>query len=416
MKRILLFTYLLGLMAFAPGLHAQDYETLTHVNGCNMRATPVIISKVNFVSPNLALAMRPQFYPALKRIDVNAIRLCWVGPWFDYQPNPSSTWTIDELLPVMDSIINMATRAELMTIINYHATGEYQNTQGFGRMVPFWEAVASRYADNEYVVYEIANEQAFGAQTYLTPAFKNVTRSIYEQIRTDAPERQIILFSWNALNKPMKMVADNYSDFVDWEYTSVGWHFYGGQNNTQSSEEANLIELMENYRSICTEWDYFRDGIDDRPTPTYIKEFFGNRLMAHSAENLGISWVDWRGWNDATFNEWNEALLPDADTLNYAWDNAACDTTSTSTAFFRNNDELNIYPTPTGNILYVDAAAFFGNGAELSIYDLTGKLLRTQKVTDRYNDHAVNVSKLKPGQYFLVIRGERNYAKRFVKR
>ena len=414
MKKLLLLCCLLGLLTLTARLLAQDgdYETLRHVvTDARIRATPIIISKDRFVAPNLGIAMRPTTYPALKRIGVNGIRLCWVGPWFDYRnPNTADTWTIDEVAEVMDSVINMATREEIMVIINYHSTGEYNQTQGFGRMVPFWDEVAARYADNEFVIYELANEQDFDHRVYLSPAFRNVTRAIYQQVRRDAPERQIILFSWNAINKPMKAVADDYSSFVDWDFTSVGWHFYGGQNNQQSNEERNLIELMENYRSICTEWDYFRDDIDDRPTPTYIKPFFGNRFMAHNCENFGISWVDWRGWNDATFNEWNNHLLPDAEAMGYAWDNTV------SLRDFRDADFFNIYPNPTGTTLTIQTTAFGPGGTELEVYDLAGRLLQSERVSGPVRgDYTLDVRGLRPGQYVLAIRGERSYAKRFVR-
>ena len=411
MSRLLLF---LSLLLAGGTLAAQDntnYETLRHLDGCRMRAVPITISKENFVSPNLSLALNPRVYPALVRNGINAIRLCWVGPWFEYRnPGNADTWTIPELLEVMDSVINSATRAGMMTIINYHSTGEYENTQGFGRMVPFWRAVAPRYRDNEHVIYEMANEQAFNANTYVSREFESTYRNIYEQIHRDAPEREIIIGSFHSLALPMKRIVDRWTanGWIDWDVTTVGWHFYGAPPNPIGPEEQNLLNLLPAYRSMCTEWDYLTV-----PQP-YIKPFFGVEVMAQWLEENGISWVDWRGWNDPRLTKYTDELLPDAEDKGYLWDLDNCESPNSLTPF-ADASHLRLYPNPTVDELRIDAAAFTGPLTEIAVYDQRGRILLSRTVGPAPADQVLNVRDLAPGAYYLILRGEQHFARPFTK-
>ena len=306
---------LLVLIAAATALRAQPYRTLTDRNGERMRGTPIALAKQDFAAGPVALAKDPASWVAIRERGLNTVRLCWVDPWFNMDGRSAPGWTMNELTDVLDRCVANATAAGLNVIINYHNVGEYTKTGGFGRMDEFWRTVAPRYRDNDLVFYELNNEQAFDGAAYRERKFRRATKRTYRRVRRAAPERQIILFSFNSLQHDMKAIVDSYR-FIDWEYTSVGWHFYGqGKGGDAAQEQKNLLALLAAYRSICTEWDY--PGLHEEYD--YIKPFFDRPIMAENLERLGISWVDWRGWSDATLNEFDDLLIPDARRKGYAW-------------------------------------------------------------------------------------------------
>ncbi|HEX4877607.1 MAG TPA: T9SS type A sorting domain-containing protein, partial [Chitinophagaceae bacterium] len=65
------------------------------------------------------------------------------------------------------------------------------------------------------------------------------------------------------------------------------------------------------------------------------------------------------------------------------------------------NPLIKIYPNPAKDVLYIDG---FSGNAQLSLYDVTGKLLFTQFLTQRY----VNITNLPGGIYLLKITEKKN--------
>jgi hypothetical protein len=159
------------------------------------------------------------------------------------------------------------------------------------------------------------NEQAFSTEKYLEPEFISNMKQIYEQVRTDAPDKEVIMFSFNQLGIDMLQVINAYT-WIDWSKTVVGWHFYSSSNSTADqilTEEKHLRDLLRSgYRTICTEWDY-------PGRAPYIQPFYGCTVNAEMLEEFGISWADWRGWDDITYNSYEQYLVPDAKAKGYWW-------------------------------------------------------------------------------------------------
>ncbi|GDY25492.1 hypothetical protein AHAT_13820 [Agarivorans sp. Toyoura001] len=122
-------------------------------------------------------------------------------------------------------------------------------------MAEFWRKVASRYKDNDLVYYELNNEQAWNDADYKSSAFMEPMPQVYQQVRRDAPQHYIIMFSFHSIALNMKSIVDQYS-WIDWSNTSVGFHFYGAPNGNMNQEITHLNDLLNNYPTICTEWDY----------------------------------------------------------------------------------------------------------------------------------------------------------------
>ena len=303
-------------------------ETLRDKNGEIMRGTRMVIGKPyrpGSSTPTVERTIDYDHWVELKSMGFNTVRVVWVDPFVKrdpkWTPKPGAWWEVDEMLPYLDSAVKNATESGMNIIINYHNVGEYIHTKGFGMMAEFWQKVAPRYKDNALVYFELNNEQTWNSADYFNTAFKSTMRSVYQQVRTAAPKRHIIMFSFNSMGQPMKAIADDYA-WVDWGVTSVGFHFYGWQTQSEESELANLNELINSeYTTICTEWGY-------NLTEDFMKPYYGYQVNAQALEQLKQSWIDWRDWSEMDLAETRDLLIPDAKSKGYWWADATVSSSS----------------------------------------------------------------------------------------
>jgi hypothetical protein len=289
----------------------NETGTLKDRNNEKMRGTPMVLGKN--LQGSVDFAMNRKNWETIKNHGFNTIRVCWVDPW--YKDHGRNYWTVSEVLPYYDRCVELATETGMNLIINYHHVGAQQNFDTlytFQFEKEFWQAIAPRYRDNPLVYYEPANEPTFRMKDYLKPEFKKEYMEIYRQIRADAPDREILMFSFNTIQKDILEVVDDYKNELDWDYTTIAYHMY----NSTSSEAVK--KLMEQYRVICTEWFYHYVSLE-RPDYSFIKQVDGYRENAQTLEMLGSSWIDWRDWSDTTLNELLDTLITDAKLKNYWW-------------------------------------------------------------------------------------------------
>jgi len=275
-----------------------------------MRGTPMILGKS--LPQSVAFAQNVENWKTIQNNGYNTIRVCWVDPW--YKDHSLNNWTVNEVLPYLDKCVENAISTGMNIIINFHNVGaqqEFDKTYQFALENEFWNAIALRYKDNDLVYYELANEPTFTMSDYLKPEFKETYLKIYNNIRTLAPNRQILLFSFNTIASDIVNVVENYKDKIDWKYTTVAYHMY---NSTSS---ANVKTLMANYPVLCTEWNY--NFVSQRPDFDYIKKVDGYKENAETLEKLYSGWIDWRDWDDITLNELVDTLITDARAKNYWW-------------------------------------------------------------------------------------------------
>lgn len=299
---LLLATVLLA----APSALAQDTGTLRDSDGAIMRGTPMVLGRA--LPASVAFSADAANWASLRAHGFNTVRVCWVDPW--YVQHGYSYWSIAEMLPHLDTCVARAAAAGMNIIINYHNVGEQNESLDFTLLAAFWQAVAARYRDQTHVFYELSNEPTFNASRYLLPAFRSGLLAIYDQVHADAPDRQVLLFSFNSLDHDLAEIVDAYADALDWANTSVAYHMYAGPGGTTTS--AKLRELSARYRLICTEWDY--PGRWD-----YVPVIDGDPINAQTLERLGHSWIDWRDWGDTRFDRLYEITLPDARAKAYGW-------------------------------------------------------------------------------------------------
>lgn len=279
-------------------------------NGATMRGTPMVLGKM--LNESVAFAQNIENWRTIKNNGYNTVRVCWVDPW--YKDHSKDSWTVAEALPYLDKCIENATSMGMNVIINFHNAGaqqEFDKTYQFTLENEFWKAVAPRYKDNELVYYEPANEPTFAMSDYLKADFKDSYLKLYNTIRALAPNRQILLFSFNTIAADILNVVENYQDQIDWPHTTVAYHMY---NSTTS---AAIQKLMAYHPVICTEWFY--DHVSKLPGNEFIKQVDGYKENAQALEKLGSGWIDWRDWNDVTLNELIDTLITDAQVKNYWW-------------------------------------------------------------------------------------------------
>lgn len=298
---------------------SQNTGTLKDKNGEIMRGYPMIISKQ--WSNTTQFTLNPANWQTLKDSSRNTVRLCWVGPWVeDRMDEPgfeslAGVWTLDSVAMIIDSCVSIATDKQMNIIINYHNVGEQQNKDGFvspqdvnmERLTEFWAKVAPRYRGNDLVYYELANEPSFKKDAYTEPNFMSKFISVYNTVRTLAPEQQILMFSFNSMNFNFKEIMAVYDPYMDWDHTSVAYHMY----STASSEP--IVKLSQTHQVICTEWHYPSSG------QNYVVQVDGYELNAQTLEAIGHSWCDWHNWSDDSFNLTFNELNSDARAKGYAW-------------------------------------------------------------------------------------------------
>ena len=317
------FVRMLGTgMATAKGFALNEMEIysiqkpimgpLKDKNGAPMRGTPMVLGKA--LNQSVAFAQNIENWKTIQNNGYNTVRVCWVDPW--YKDHSKANWSVPEILPYLDQCVQNATATGMNLIINFHNVGaqqEFDKTYQFALENEFWSAVAYRYKDNDLVYYEPANEPTFLISDYLKADFKASYLKLYNTIRTLAPDRQILLFSFNTIATDIVNVVENYKDQIDWTHTTVAYHMYN------SNTSASIKTVMAYHPVICTEWFY--DHVSKLPGNEFIKQVDGFKENAQTLEKIGSGWIDWRNWDDVTLNELVDTLVADARFKNYWWGN-----------------------------------------------------------------------------------------------
>ncbi len=180
---------LFGFFLAVASLSANDSGTLRDASGAIMRDAPIVLGKQ--LPGALATATDPASWTTLKNEGFNTVRVCWVDPWYVDRNWPH--WTVDEVLPHLDVLVQRARESGLNLIINYHNVGGQNEMIDFTLLSKFWQAVAPCYADEPNVYYEITNEPTFNGSRYLISEFRSGLLAIYEQVRREAPDRQVLI-------------------------------------------------------------------------------------------------------------------------------------------------------------------------------------------------------------------------------
>ncbi len=377
-------------------LYAQG-GTLKDKDGQVMRATPMVIGKG--LAASVAFAENKDNWTKIRdTYKLNTIRLCWVDPW--YKMRGWDNWDVAEAMPHIEKCVQNATKTNMNIIINHHVTGEnmeytdkdnVQHPIDYNRnhalRVDFWRSCAQKFKNNDRVFFELSNEPVFYHNHYTNATFKKNLMEIYNMVRSEDPDRQIQMFSFNGTHYDLAGVINNYKDGIDWSKTSVAFHGY----HDTSSEK--IRDIMKTYRVICTEWDYPN-------THDYVKPIDGEYMNSQTWERLKISWADWRGWMDNTTNEIEERLIPDAKTKGYWWggNTDILDEGGVSPA---GSENIKIFQNQSGNLLYYNLDK---NINRVEVRTFTGRLLFSINNLNKKHSR-INITQLAHGAYLISFYG-----------
>lgn len=356
--------------------------TLVDSKGERMRGTPLIIGKK--LENATAYATEQNTFEDIKERSLNTVRLGWVDPWYELENY--DYWSLEEALPYIDYSVASATAAGMNIIINYHTVGQFTDNYASADMSQinaFWEIVADRYQHNEYVYYEPLNEPAFGdGAKYIATNFKAELLKVYETIRTKAPKREVLIFSFNNCDETNEQVITSYANDLDWNYTTIAYHLYS------TPTTATVQKWMKDYRVMCTEWDY--PGSYD-----YVIDVDGFALGARTLEAIGSSWTDWRenGWGDTSLDQMDDILIPDAKANGYWWGDG-------NTTLGVPEHKVHVYPNPFDS--YLTIAAESSAISSVKVVSLTGQVVLT-KAGVALTEMEVAVGQLAGGVYVLAI-------------
>jgi len=178
----------------------------------------------------------------------------------------------------LDRVVEIAAEQDAYLIVDYQAVERYDTAAVDERVRSFWGTVASRYADEEHVLYELFSEPGEPAsdsiETWRT--WKEIAEPWVDLVRNDAPETPIIVGSprWSSLTKyaarePFEDDNLLYSAHIypswsrsDWEETfgdpalevPVFVTEWGYTNGETDAAESYLIGTTDGWGSPFRQW------------------------------------------------------------------------------------------------------------------------------------------------------------------
>jgi hypothetical protein len=287
--------------------------TVVSDRGERLRGVPVWLYKWGSVNGLSNHVLDPVYYERLGELGVNSIRLVCFDAWqrsrgYPHYAYDTSAADREQFVAQLDTAVDLASRAGLYVLVNYHDTGRLD----VEHCRAFWEIVAERYAGWSNVFYELANEPVAWCPCDWDDASLDAQRSLLATIRLRAPETHVVLCSFANTNdeyRAMTEVAEALG--VDWSNASLGFHCYqtGGTS-------APISAARERFPVICTEVDVPVSAGGD---PNVVA-MDGEEWPTQTLERLGISWFAWRANGPTELRRhFRDGFLADAKRRGYDW-------------------------------------------------------------------------------------------------
>ena len=326
----------------------QGYSVRTG-QGTLLRGIAVAVYKYQRVTGNAGHLRDPLFWNNLQAQGLNSVRLVAFDPWqrshgdagtsvpytfADFSDSVDLAATLSEI----DVVVNMAVARNMYVMINYHDTGNYRDpdhsraTDSEGRfptlgtltnLRKFWRAVATRYANNPNVFFELTNEPvAWFSFDYSDRDLANF-KSIYDDVRARAPSTHVVLCSFaNTAAFGKQSVLDVARKLktlgIPFTNESVGFHPYN-VNYPRRNVRTELDLLRKEFPVINTEQNFpigLVAGSDDPDASGYD----GDRFGVQSMERMGISWFHWNSSDPKELKDnFIKRVIFDAKRKGYFW-------------------------------------------------------------------------------------------------
>lgn len=316
-------------------LDAADRGRVKILNGTvvtddnkRLRGAPMLIQKRS--SFDLAWATDPDSWQLLKDNGINTVRIVFMDAYNRFRTDGkgcswSPCYTNNEVLPIFDDLVNLASSKGMYIIINYHDVGHYD----LPNMQDFWSKVAPRYKDRTHVIYETANEPvAWTPDKYTNAVLTDLGNLHKNTVRALAPNTHVMHLCFSQPSTNMKTVVDAYTPLANIVWSqgkdSVAFHTYA------VTSSGNISTLKNSYPVVCTEWGY--------PGAPVVKTLDNKTYHGQVLEGLGISWIDWGadnsyGFNRARLQRHVNEFQADARSKGYFWPNDYPQTTLHSNDF-----------------------------------------------------------------------------------
>jgi hypothetical protein len=214
----------------------------------------------------------------------NAVRAAaYIGPWFGSGP----VMDIPTLQSQLDIFVANASQSGTYVIICNFSGGTPNNDPiDWSVASKLWDGIASRYANNTNVIYELQNEPDFGIDSASLAANE---QALYQQVRAAAPNTPILCWSFSNIDNGDPSVLAM-APGIDYSNAVVAWHAYVGRGNRRYAAYRSTL-ISAGYPNMMGETDgeSFAAGFD---------------LCANapaSMEHLGTSWawLNGDGFTDA---------------------------------------------------------------------------------------------------------------------
>ena len=182
--------------------------------------------------------------------------------------NTTPAMTIEQQIPKIDQAVAWARELGLYVMIESSVA---PGTYNLSELKTFWNAVAGRYKDETHVFYEMINEPVSWYPSSYTNQNIADLKSVYDIMRSAAPNTHIVLWTFPRLNDgPTTVSVVQKMTGIDYTKTSVGFHWY-------NVSETAVKYLKAAYPVLMTETDWTSLAPDDV-------------VNLSACERLGISW------------------------------------------------------------------------------------------------------------------------------
>lgn len=202
-------------------------------------------------------------------------------------------------LPYLDAAVECAwaARMYIMPLVSVNP-----GTYNLAQLTAFWSVVAGRYKDRTHVLYEMTNEPTsgggyWGATAHWTTPKLTDLRSVYNIMRSGAPNTPIVLFSSTNLYpsptswKTVPQTFESLGSPIDWSKALLGYHHYPGTYLFGDPNGFGGLQAMKalGYNLLMTECNDFIWKTDGNDGPS--KDPRNQQQVWLWMEQNDISWV-----------------------------------------------------------------------------------------------------------------------------
>jgi hypothetical protein len=228
------------------------------------------------------LELRDKYHLNAVRLLVYQQPVSACNPPYENSENPWNCLSLEKIVPLLDTAVNISENLGMYVIIDYHPVGGYNSDS----VKQWWSVIAPRYANRTNVLYEAINEPVgqnyenydWGSAEQYTDKDILFEEEIYQLIRGYAPHTHIILWSISSPTDNMVSLIDK-APLISYSDASVGFHGYWGNGKIISGVEL----LREFYPVIMTEMEKDTE---------FCKSCDGDyNSYVQTLESLNLSWI-----------------------------------------------------------------------------------------------------------------------------